>query len=131
MAANMPTATVSLLILMTSGNVWKTTNFYTTDTNGPTYVPLTDLGPSNSLNMGGLAVFALCITLWVTNAIPYGVTALLGIALLGLSRAVKPSDAYAAFGSSAIPQSRDGPSPNRPTTRSPDGPISPPAGLIL
>jgi subtilisin-like proprotein convertase family protein len=40
-----------------SGSVWKTTNFLTTDENGPTYVPLTDLGPGNSLNTGSIAVF--------------------------------------------------------------------------
>jgi subtilisin-like proprotein convertase family protein len=40
-----------------SGGVWKTTNFLTTDPNGPTYVPLTDFGPSFAINIGGLDVF--------------------------------------------------------------------------
>ena len=40
-----------------SGGVWKTNNFLTTDPNGPTYVPLTDLGQGNSLNTGSIAVF--------------------------------------------------------------------------
>jgi hypothetical protein len=40
-----------------SGGVWKTTNFLTNDPAGPTYVPLTDFGPSYGLNIGGLAVF--------------------------------------------------------------------------
>ena len=40
-----------------SGGVWKTTNFMTHDPNGPTYVPLTDLGQGSSLNMGSIAVF--------------------------------------------------------------------------
>jgi subtilisin-like proprotein convertase family protein len=40
-----------------SGGIWKTTNFLTNDANGPTYVPLTDLGPTYSLNIGSLAVF--------------------------------------------------------------------------
>jgi subtilisin-like proprotein convertase family protein len=40
-----------------SGGVWKTTNFLTTSPTGPTYMPLTDFGPSTSLNMGGIAVF--------------------------------------------------------------------------
>jgi subtilisin-like proprotein convertase family protein len=39
-----------------SGGVWKTTNFLTTDPIGPTYVPLTDLGPSTSLNIGGISL---------------------------------------------------------------------------
>ena len=49
-----------------------------------------------------LAVFVVCITLWVTNALPYGVTGLLGVALLGLTNAIKPAEAYSSFGSSAI-----------------------------
>ena len=40
-----------------SGSVWKSTDFLTTATIGPTYVPLTDLGPGNSLNTGGITVF--------------------------------------------------------------------------
>ena len=41
-----------------SGGIWKTTNFLTTDPQGPTYVPLTDFGPSNGMNIGGITVFA-------------------------------------------------------------------------
>jgi subtilisin-like proprotein convertase family protein len=41
-----------------SGGVWKTTNFLTTDPNGPTYVPLTDFGPTFGINIGALAVFS-------------------------------------------------------------------------
>ncbi len=40
-----------------SGGVWKSTNFLTTAPTGPTYVPLTDFGPSFGMNIGGLAVF--------------------------------------------------------------------------
>jgi subtilisin-like proprotein convertase family protein len=40
-----------------SGGVWKTTNFLTADTRGPTYVPLTDLAPGYGLNVGSIAVF--------------------------------------------------------------------------
>jgi hypothetical protein len=40
-----------------SGGVWKTTDFLTTDPVGPTYQPLTDLGPTFGINIGGLAVF--------------------------------------------------------------------------
>ena len=38
-----------------SGGVWKTTNFL--DPLGPTYVPLTDFGPTFGINIGGIAVF--------------------------------------------------------------------------
>jgi sodium-dependent dicarboxylate transporter 2/3/5 len=48
------------------------------------------------------AVFVLCTSLWITNIIPYGVTALLAVAALGLSGAMQPAEAYSAFGSSAI-----------------------------
>lgn len=48
------------------------------------------------------SVFTLCTTLWISNALPYGVTALLAVAGLGLTGAMKPSEAYSSFGSSAI-----------------------------
>ncbi|MDB5309789.1 MAG: Phage neck protein, partial [Gemmataceae bacterium] len=40
-----------------SGGVWKTTNFLTSDPGGPTWVPLTDSGPTFSLNVVSIAVF--------------------------------------------------------------------------
>ena len=40
-----------------TGGVWKTTNFLTTSPIGPTYVPLTDFGPTNAINIGAIAVF--------------------------------------------------------------------------
>jgi subtilisin-like proprotein convertase family protein len=40
-----------------TGGVWKTTDFLTTSPNGPTYIPLTDFGPTFSLNIGSIAVF--------------------------------------------------------------------------
>src|SRR5262249_12676260 len=40
-----------------SGGVWKTNDFLTNDPNGPTYIPLTDFGPTFGLNTGGIAVF--------------------------------------------------------------------------
>ena len=38
------------------GGVWKTTNFLTTDPKGPNWVPLTDGGPTYSLNVNSLAL---------------------------------------------------------------------------
>ena len=40
-----------------TGGIWKTTNFLTTNPSGPTWVPLTQLGPTGSLNIGSIAVF--------------------------------------------------------------------------
>jgi subtilisin-like proprotein convertase family protein len=40
-----------------SGGVWKTTNFLTTSSNGPTWIPLTDFGPTSGLNIGAITVF--------------------------------------------------------------------------
>ena len=40
-----------------SGGVWKTTNFLTTDPQGPTYVPLTDFAPGLAMNVGTIAIF--------------------------------------------------------------------------
>ena len=48
------------------------------------------------------AVFAACVTLWVTNALPIGVTGLLAVALLSLSGGLPPGEAYAAFGNSSV-----------------------------
>ena len=41
-----------------SGGVWKTTNFLTSNPNGPTWVPLTDFGPTSGINIGSITVFA-------------------------------------------------------------------------
>ncbi len=40
-----------------TGGIWKTTDFLTTNPNGPTYIPLTQFGPTFAINIGGLAVF--------------------------------------------------------------------------
>ena len=40
-----------------SGGIWKTTDFLTTNPAGPTYIPLTDFGPTSGINIGGIAVF--------------------------------------------------------------------------
>ncbi|MGL4420019.1 MAG: proprotein convertase P-domain-containing protein, partial [Gemmataceae bacterium] len=40
-----------------SGGVWKTTNFLTNDPLGPTWIPLTDFGPTSSLNVSSIALF--------------------------------------------------------------------------
>jgi subtilisin-like proprotein convertase family protein len=40
-----------------SGGVWKTTNFLTKDADGPTYLPLTDFGPTLGMSIGSIAVF--------------------------------------------------------------------------
>jgi subtilisin-like proprotein convertase family protein len=40
-----------------SGGIWKTSNFLTTDPAGPTYIPLTNFGPTFAINIGGIAVF--------------------------------------------------------------------------
>ena len=40
------------------GGVWKTTNFLTHSASGPSYIPLTDSGPTGGLSIGSIAVFA-------------------------------------------------------------------------
>ena len=40
-----------------SGGIWKTTNFLTENVLGPNWLPLTDFGPTFSLNTGSIAVF--------------------------------------------------------------------------
>jgi len=41
-----------------SGGIWKTTDFLTTSPDGPTYIPLTDFGPSSGINVNSIAIFA-------------------------------------------------------------------------
>ena len=40
-----------------SGGIWKTTDFLTKNSNGPTYIPLTDFGPASGIYITSLAVF--------------------------------------------------------------------------
>ncbi len=40
-----------------SGGIWKTTDFLTTVPAGPTWIPLTDFGPTSGVNIGGIAIF--------------------------------------------------------------------------
>ena len=40
-----------------SGGIWKTTDFLTTEPSGPTWIPLTDFGPTSGVNTGGIAIF--------------------------------------------------------------------------
>jgi subtilisin-like proprotein convertase family protein len=40
-----------------SGGIWKSTNFLTASPQGPTYIPLTDFGPTFGINIGSIAVF--------------------------------------------------------------------------
>ena len=40
-----------------SGGVWKTTDFLTTDPGGPTWIPLTDFGPTSAVNIGSITLF--------------------------------------------------------------------------
>jgi subtilisin-like proprotein convertase family protein len=47
----------TVFVAGSNGGVWKTTNFLTTNPNGPTYLPLTDSGPTYGLNISSLAVF--------------------------------------------------------------------------
>ena len=40
-----------------SGGVWKTTDFLTTNPNGPTWIPLTNFGPSAAINISSISIF--------------------------------------------------------------------------
>jgi subtilisin-like proprotein convertase family protein len=41
-----------------SGGIWKTTDFLTTSPSGPTYIPLTDFGPSSGIYVNSITVFS-------------------------------------------------------------------------
>ncbi len=47
----------TVYVASATGGLWKTTDFLTTSPNGPTYVPLTNLGPTGSLNISSIAIF--------------------------------------------------------------------------
>lgn len=49
-----------------------------------------------------LAVFLLCLSLWVTSFLPLAITSLLGIALIPLLGVMTPSTTYSTFGNNAI-----------------------------
>ena len=40
-----------------SGGIWKTTDFLTTNPDGPTWIPLTNFGPSAAINISSIAIF--------------------------------------------------------------------------
>ena len=40
-----------------NGGIWKTTDFLTTSPLGPTWIPLTNFGPTNAVNIGSIAIF--------------------------------------------------------------------------
>jgi sodium-dependent dicarboxylate transporter 2/3/5 len=48
------------------------------------------------------AVFVFCTGMWVSHAVPFGVTGLLAIALLALSGAMGARESFAAFGAAAV-----------------------------
>lgn len=55
-----------------------------------------------SAGKASFAVLLMAVSLWVTGALPIGVTGLLAVALLGLSGGLAPAEAYAAFGNPAV-----------------------------
>ncbi len=46
----------TVYVAAATGGLWKTTDFLTTSPNGPTYVPLINLGPTGSLNISSIAI---------------------------------------------------------------------------
>ena len=49
-----------------------------------------------------LAIFVLCVSLWFTNVIPFGITGLLAIGLLALIVFEEPTTAFKLFGNRAV-----------------------------
>ena len=47
----------TVYVTSASGGIWKTTDFLTTNPNGPTYIPLTDFGPTSGLYINSITVF--------------------------------------------------------------------------
>jgi subtilisin-like proprotein convertase family protein len=47
----------TVYVASSSGGIWKTTDFLTTKAIGPTYIPLTDFGPTYGMNIGSITIF--------------------------------------------------------------------------
>jgi len=59
----------------------------------------------DGLTVGGqrtLAIFGLCLVLWISGVLPLAVTSLLAIVLLPLLNVFKSTEAFALFGNSAV-----------------------------
>lgn len=70
---------------------------------GPTWVTPDDLPPDRpAAAQRVLAVFVICMALWLTNYIPLAATGLLAIALLPLLNILPSKQAFALFGNQAV-----------------------------
>ncbi|MEE9613415.1 MAG: DASS family sodium-coupled anion symporter [Thermodesulfobacteriota bacterium] len=49
-----------------------------------------------------IAVFLLCLILWVTNAIPLAITSILAVVLIPLTGVLPPKETYSLFGNEAV-----------------------------
>jgi len=49
-----------------------------------------------------LAIFVLCLSLWVTNTLPLAITSILGIALIPLFNVLTAAETFAIFGNRAV-----------------------------
>jgi len=61
--------------------------------------------PPGEMTVAGrnaLAIFVLCLSLWVTNLIPLAATSLLAIALIPLLGVMEPARAFSFFGNQAV-----------------------------
>ncbi len=61
--------------------------------------------PPQGMTMAGrnaLAIFVLCLALWVTNLIPLAATSLLAIVLIPLFGVMEPARAFSFFGNQAV-----------------------------
>lgn len=69
------------------------------------FVAVVQAAPPEGLTVAGLralAVFGLCLILWVTGMLPLAVTSLLAIALVPMAGVLAPPEAYSLFGNEAI-----------------------------
>jgi len=59
-------------------------------------------GGMTTAGRNALAIFVLCLSLWVTNLIPLAATSLLAIALIPLLGVMQPARAFSFFGNQAV-----------------------------
>ena len=69
------------------------------------FIFLVTMPTPDGLTVGGqraIAIFLLCLVLWITNAVPLAITSLFAIVLVPLLQVLPQKDTYALFGNEAV-----------------------------
>ncbi len=67
-----------------------------------TSIPVAEVEGLTPAGRDALAIFAVCLVLWVSNAVPLAITSILAMVLVPLMGVVPKDDVYALFGNEAV-----------------------------